>query len=186
MKNLARMLAVFTVVFFLKASAHAELFNVTNLNDAGPGSLRDAVLKAQKGDDISIIAKGTIVLKSTISIDKNISVEVPKSGDVIISGNGSIRPFTISADVTLFNLHIVNGKTELGGALSTSGKVILENCTLTMNNATEGGALYITETGWVVLQNSAVVKNFASVSGTSALKSLGTIEVGEGAQIENN
>jgi hypothetical protein len=176
MAKFVKMLTVFTALFLLKTSAFAETFTVTSLEDSGAGSLREAVSKAQSGDVISFMTNGTIVLKSTINIDKHLNILAPDEENVIASGGGNVQPFNISGNVTIRNLHIINGKAENGGAIAASGKLILDNCTLTMNSAHEGGALFIAENGWVLLKKCTMVNNFSEVSGSKGLKNLGTIE----------
>lgn len=176
MRSLVRMLALFSVLAMATASSFAETFVVQNLNDSGAGSLREAVAQAQPGDVVSFITTGTIVLKSTILIDKNINILAPEEETVIVSGGGAVQPFSISGNVLMQNLHIINGKADNGGAIAASGKLILDNCTLTMNSANEGGALFIAESGWVLLKRCTMINNFSAVSGSKGLKNLGTIE----------
>jgi len=176
MAKFVKMFVVFTALILLKTSAFAETVTVTNLDDSGAGSLREAVAKAQSGDIISFMINGTIVLKSTITIDKHLNIWAPDEESVIVSGSGQIQPFNITGNVTIRNLHIINGKATYGGAIAASGKLILDNCTLTMNSANEGGALFISQSGWVLLKRCTMIKNSSSIAGSSGLKSLGTIE----------
>ncbi len=69
--------------------AMAENLTVTNNNDAGAGSFRQAVVDAQPGDHISFSesffypegTNNTIVLDSEIVIDKSLSIEGPVDSD---------------------------------------------------------------------------------------------------------
>ena len=45
-------------------SAHANIITVTNTNDSGPGSLRQALMIANDGDTINFAVTGTIALTS--------------------------------------------------------------------------------------------------------------------------
>ena len=60
--------------------AHAATITVTNTNDSGPGSLRQALANANNGDTINFAVSGTITLTSG-------GLEVTKS--VAISGPGA-------------------------------------------------------------------------------------------------
>ncbi len=70
----------------LIAVVHAATFNVTNTNDSGPGSLRQAILdaNANAGHDTITFgagASGTIVLASTLpQIADDLTVSGPGAG----------------------------------------------------------------------------------------------------------
>jgi uncharacterized repeat protein (TIGR01451 family) len=95
---------------------------VTNLNDNGAGSLRDALTAAQNGDTIQLsssLADGTIVLTSgPLLINQDLSILAPSistgAPSVTISGNHASRVFDIEGgangiSLTLQNLDIENG-----------------------------------------------------------------------------
>ena len=48
------------LIFALNTSAHANIVTVTNTNDNGPGSLRQALADASRGDTITFAVTGTI------------------------------------------------------------------------------------------------------------------------------
>lgn len=60
-------------------AASAQAGEVTNLNDDGPGSLRQAIADAAPGEVITFVVRGTIVLTSgPLAINnKNIVIEGP-------------------------------------------------------------------------------------------------------------
>ena len=77
-----------------------SLLTVMNLNDSGPGSLRDAVAQANAapgGDMIQFAAglTGTITLKSEIQITDQLAILGPGAGNLTISGNDASRVFEI-------------------------------------------------------------------------------------------
>ena len=70
-------LAIFTVVTADPAQVSAATWTVTNCNDSGAGSLRQAVLDASSGDTIGFATSrvcSLITLASDIVISKNLTV----------------------------------------------------------------------------------------------------------------
>src|SRR5258708_22581384 len=58
--------------------SRAATLTVTNLNDSGAGSLRQALLDAASGDTITFSVTGTIVLSGTrLDITKNLTITGP-------------------------------------------------------------------------------------------------------------
>ena len=60
----------------LSASVYANLITVTNTNDSGPGSLRQALADANDGDTINFDASvGTVILATAeLAIDKSVTL----------------------------------------------------------------------------------------------------------------
>ena len=59
-------------------SAQAATITVTNTNDSGPGSLRQALANANNGDTINFTVTGTISLFSgELGIGKNVTISGP-------------------------------------------------------------------------------------------------------------
>ena len=66
----------------------AATITVTNTNDSGPGSLRQALADANDGDTITFAVTGTIVLTSGgLVIDKNVTISGPGADRLSIDGN---------------------------------------------------------------------------------------------------
>jgi hypothetical protein len=75
-------------------------FTVGNLADAGPGSLRQAVLdaNARPGADTIKFAgdvRGTITLASPIAFTDDLTVRGPGAGDLTVSGGAATRVFAV-------------------------------------------------------------------------------------------
>ena len=84
----------------MSAPAGAATFTVTNLNDSGAGSLRQAILDANAaaGDDTVQFQSGlsgTILLASQLAINSNLTINGPGASVLAISGNNSTGIFFI-------------------------------------------------------------------------------------------
>ncbi|WP_376695176.1 choice-of-anchor D domain-containing protein [Wenzhouxiangella sp. EGI_FJ10305] len=137
---------------FAAAPASAAQFTVTNNNDSGAGSLRQAVLDANASagaDEINFDAGvGTITLTSgQIEITDDLTILGPADRQTI-SGNGCSRIFEVAtADATLQRLRLIDGtgaeacdpaQSGQGGAVwSDQGSLSIIDCELS-DNRTEG------------------------------------------------
>ncbi|MGL5195500.1 MAG: choice-of-anchor Q domain-containing protein, partial [Chroococcales cyanobacterium] len=134
------------------------ILTVTNANDSGAGSLRNAIASAQAGDTILFdptLANQTITLTSgQLSINKNLIIDGTNAPGVTISGNNASRVFDVirapdfvPINVTLRGLTIANGKTTAAGedgagaGIRTANQTSLtvENSTFINNDAIYGG-----------------------------------------------
>src|SRR5262245_22724611 len=79
----------------LNKVAPANIIVVTNSNDSGPGSLRDALATANDGDTIDATGvSGTILLTSgELQIIHGVTINGPGAGTLAVNGNGSSRVF---------------------------------------------------------------------------------------------
>src|SRR5918999_1898939 len=113
----------------------AATFTVTNLNNAGPGSLRRAVsdANASAGPDNVVFAPGltgTITLTSgEIVITGSLVVHGPGAGLLTVNGNDLSRIFLVqnaaaaAIDVVLSGLTLTRGHAlDAGGAVSVIGE----------------------------------------------------------------
>ena len=134
------------------APAYGVEIPVTNTNDNGAGSLRDAIAIANPGDEITfnLTYPATITLTTgELVINGNIIITGPGSGQLSISGGNSSRVFNIlfGNTVIISGLTITGGKSanggpsedgEDGGGIYCSGGLILTDCIIS-NNATGAG-----------------------------------------------
>ena len=123
-------------------TAHAATFTVTNLNDSGAGSLRQAInaanVNAAAADTITFSVSGTIALVSTLpTITDTAGLTMDGTGQTLtISGNNAVQVMWVGtgASLTLNNLTIANGI-----AVGQGGGGILNNGTATITNSTFSG-----------------------------------------------
>lgn len=111
---------------------------VTVNDDAGPGSLREAVVTACDGDTIrfSSSVNDTIRLQSEIPINKNLIIDAVSADDIVLSGNNNTRIFKIESGVefSLSDITLYGGNhPTAGGALLNNGVVILDRVTFAKN-----------------------------------------------------
>jgi len=129
------------------AALPANIIEVTNTDDSGPGSLRDALAAANDGDEITFAIIGTIILTSgELLVDKSITISGPGADNLAVDGDAKSRVFHIGADatVTLSGLTITNGHafSDFGGGIyNDHGTLTLKACTVSNNFGMFGGGI---------------------------------------------
>lgn len=157
----------------------AATFTVTNTNDAGAGSLRQAVLDANAaaGADaiqFSFTSPQTITLTSgELVVTQTLTVTGSSVFPITISGNNSSRIFratSASSTLSLFFLNLTAGRALAsqnlghGGAITTVGPIQIQNCSISGNSADGlGGAVHHLDT--LSLTRSTISGNSAGGSG---------------------
>jgi predicted outer membrane repeat protein len=122
---------------------------VSNINNSGIGSLRQAILEAGStdGDRITFASNviGTIALTNgELVVGKSLTIQGPGSAPVIVSGNNASRVFrvTSSSKVNVSSLTISNGNTGAQGAgfYNDFGCTLaLSNCAVVANISGDNG-----------------------------------------------
>jgi hypothetical protein len=95
---------------------------VTNTNDSGPGSLRDALAAANDGDTIDATGvSGTILLTSgELQINHNVIINGPGAENLAVNGTATFTVFeNLASNVTISGLTITNGN---GGVSLTASE----------------------------------------------------------------
>jgi hypothetical protein len=160
---------------------HAATFQVSSLADAGPGSLRQAVLDANAApgaDEVTFQAglSGAIALASEILISDDLTITGPGAGLLSISGNGNVRIFHLDGGtrqiaVAVSGLTLTHGFSflEVGGALwAQHADLTLTDSVVSDSRAFFGGGLYL-EAGTHVVRNTTISGNSSgSLNGSSA------------------
>lgn len=167
-------------------------FTVRNLNDSGPGSLRDAIATAndRAGADVIVFREnlhGTITLNGSLAITDSLSIKGGGAEKLVISGDEVDRVFTIDEGndgnflgVKISRLTVTDGgNVAQGGAinnrenLTLSGVKVLENST---NVGGTGGGIYA-PLGNLTLRNCTISGNGAGGSGGGVFFAGGTLAV---------
>ena len=117
-------------------SAHAATITVANLNDSGPGSLRQALANANNGDTINFAVTGTISLGSgELVIGRNVTIAGPGANRLSIDGGHEFW----GPQATF---HVVSGKTVTISGLTITGHgggILNDEAILTVSNCVISG-----------------------------------------------
>ncbi len=156
---------------------------VTNTNDTGDGSLRQAIIAANNVNSIASPtitldgASGTITLASALpDITRDLTIDGPGSGNLTISGNNSVRVFSVMTGInaTFEGLTISNGTANQGGGIFNDGGIVtVENAVLSNNTATTfnavsqiiGGAGIASRNGDLTVTNTQITGSLGGASG---------------------
>ena len=148
-------LAAVLAALALAGPLHAATLTVTNGNDSGAGSLRDALTAAAAGDVITFGAGVTqVLLHSQLGITKNLTVNGP---GVTLDGQlkGRVLHVATGASATLRGLTITRGLlagkgidwngtansgSSWGAGIRNDGALVLDGVQVVGNYATGGGA----------------------------------------------
>jgi hypothetical protein len=126
--------------------SNAAIIDVTNTNDSGAGSLRQAISDANSMAGTDIIdatgVTGTITLLSALpNITESVTINGPTVGNLILDAGGGFRVLHLSSGANVINyLTITNGATSTtyGGAgiYNTGTSLILDHCIISNNTNT--------------------------------------------------
>ncbi len=153
-------------------------FTVTNVNDAGAGSLRDAIAQANSNVGADTIEFATnlgpkITLSSQLDISGDLTINGPGANKLAIDGNSLTRVlnFTGSNGTSyLNNITVSNGFATIGAGIElTGGSLTILSSAITGNQATDsGGGIHAAPgTNLTVIQsliaNNQATKNAAGI-----------------------
>jgi hypothetical protein len=166
---------IVAMLFFATITAlRADTITVTNTNDSGPGSLRQALADANGGDTIDFAVTGTISLTSgELVVDKSITISGPGADSLAVDGNAKTRVFHITSGrtVTISRLTVSNGRVfgfpdDIGaGIYNDHATLTVSNCTITANSADRSGGGLHNDHATLTLNNCAVSGNFGDNTG---------------------
>ncbi|MFN8348765.1 MAG: choice-of-anchor Q domain-containing protein [Spirosomataceae bacterium] len=168
-----RLPAIITGLLCLSCSfSFAATLTVTNGNDSGAGSLRQAIQNAVAGDNIIFSGVSTVTLTSDqLVIDKDLTIEGGSGVTVTRSTAGGtlqFRIFNINNNATVFlnSLNITNGNhPSQAGGVQNSATLTMNKCIVTGNTSGQGGGV----------QNDAAISliNCVLANNTSSFVSYG-------------
>jgi hypothetical protein len=164
---------------------------VSNTNDSGPGSLRQALVDANDGDTIDATGiSGAITLTTgELAVDKSVTINAGGADVLAVDGNATSRLFQIGTGktVTISGLTIRNGhddttgggiNNESGATLTITNSTLSGNTAGSVNNpAVEGGGIF--NSGTLTIVSSTVSANTAGgTSGSGGgIENLGTLTI---------
>ena len=151
-------------------------FTVTNTNDSGAGSLRDAVASANAntGPDTIIFDNAVFNTAHTITLTSGeldltdtatTTITGPGANLLSISGNNASRVLVVdvNASAAFSGLTVTGGNsTNAAGIYVNGGNLIANSIVISGNHSTDsgnGGAGLGTDTAVVTISNSAIVNN---------------------------
>ena len=146
-----------------------DVREVVNLNDSGPGSLRQTLADAAPGETILFAngLTGQIILFATLTINKAVTLRGPLDRSIALDGRNSVQIIIVTASTTatLANLHLTKGQNAIsnvgtltlvnslienstalgtagrGGAIANIGKLVVVDSTFRTNTGFNGGAI---------------------------------------------
>ncbi len=168
---------IMLVALTLPALVEAAPFTVTNTDDSGAGSLRQAVMDAEASAGADEIlfdgVTGTINLNSDLpELTESLTITGPGADVLTIDADGADHVFSIHSPTDDQDL-VVSGLT-LTGAVSSALKnrgvtehldtLTVDSCILTGNSASAGGAIN-PNGGTTTISNSTIFDNEAGNGG---------------------
>ena len=159
-----------------------------------PGSFTDLAGQIT-GTDVTLTRNYTYNEDSdsglTGGIEITQSVTIQGSGNIVIDASHKARVFNIAsgATVTLRGITFINGNADgNGGAITSDGVLIIDECTFKDNTATgHGGAVYLGVSSGDKVTNSEFTGNTAGLNGGAIDWRLGSFDgLVAGSVFENN
>jgi hypothetical protein len=170
-------------------------FGVWNTNNTGDGSLRQAIIDANKNPDasstITIAANGTVNLQSALDpLNKNITIIGPGEASFIVARNQSQSAFgifSIKADKTcsIQQISIKWGDTSHGGGVYNNGTLTLTNVALFANGADSGGAIY-NDSGATLVCNACAIDDNSVLNDGAGIDNEGYMTLALGTVVTEN
>ena len=178
--------------------AGAATFTVTNLNDAGAGSLRDAIGQANAtagADTIQFLGtlSGMIPVASEITITDTVHVAGPGVSTIKVDGNLGTRLFKVqhaggsAITATFSGMTLANGHaSDEGGAIWSNGdNVTVVGGILDSNIAnTRGGAIFVANAN-LSIDASGIWNSQTGSTGGAILFSAGDISITRSLIMDN-
>jgi hypothetical protein len=147
-------------------------FTVTNTNDSGIGSLRQAILDANNAEgedsivfDTALTGQIITLTSGQLDITDSLTIDGLGADDLTISGNDLSRVFQIDdgdalnfITVDLEGLMITDGSSDQGGGILNQENLTLADSVITGNSAVLGGGIF-NGSGSLAIANSNIDDN---------------------------
>ncbi|MEH2084533.1 MAG: Calx-beta domain-containing protein [Nostoc sp.] len=161
---------------------------VTNTNDSGAGSLRQAIINANNDPGIETIlfdttgifgdaTPDTITLTSgELNVTEGVIIQGTRANKLTISGNNTSRVFYATASLSIDGLKITGGNAgnSNGGGIYSTSSVTVSNSTISGNTTNSyGGGIYSTSS--VIVSDSSISGNTANSNGGGIYSSSATV-----------
>lgn len=184
--------------------AGAATITVLNLDDAGAGSLRQALADADDGDVIEFATglTGTISLLSTLQVEDGVTIVGPGASAVTLDGGDNVRimnidPVNVGRTVAISGLTFSRGSFFRDGAAlrfddnssADSDALVLTDTVFTDNTVTgedSGGAVYADQVASVTITNSTFTGNYSYYYGGAVATKRGQTLVVSGSTFIDN
>jgi hypothetical protein len=179
----------------------ANIILVTNTNDSGHGSLRDALAAANDGDTIDATGvSGTILLTSgELQINHNVTINGSGAQNLAVNGHATFRVFeNFASDVTISGFTVTNGLPPTGdnnggGGILSHGGLTLIDTSMLNNNAgglypppdAGGGGIGVSAGGTLTVAASIISGNESQQGPGGGISAGGTVTVSN-STINNN
>lgn len=180
-------------------AAEAATFNVTNLDDNGAGSLRQAIVDANNAAGADVVTfqaglTGTITLTSgQLYLADSVDIQGPGPAALTVSGNNASRVFYVYSsdallDVTISGLTITGGNNIVAGGIVNLGEnLILDDVVVTGNTAAFGGGVaFFYSPGSLTIRDSVISGNEAVGGAGLLVIDAGPVEIRNTVISENN
>jgi len=168
---------VLAVLFLSSIQSSADTFVVTNLNDPGAGSLRQAITNSNLNPGPDTIEfneglQGTIFLNvGNLAIQDDLTLTGPGADKITIDAEGKSHVFDVIDDdneknniVIISGLRLINGIASTGSLIDNNENLTLESCQFLNGNASiSGGAIY--NTRFLTVDSSMFENNSAEMGG---------------------
>jgi hypothetical protein len=168
----------------LPATAMAGSFPVTNVDSAGPGSLRAAIEGANANpgpDTIGIGVNGTIELEEALpTISDDVTITGPGANLLTVRRkSGEFRIFKIESlpccpEVKISGITVANGLAQSGAGIESTAVLVLERVAVVGNEAVASEGLTAAAEGGGILSKGSLLLRESTVSGHRAVASGGT------------
>ena len=161
-------------LLFLSAQpAGATTRTVTNLNDSGAGSLRQAIIDSASGDTINFAVTGAIYLTSgELQINHDLTITGPGAASLVIrrSTTSFFRIFFFDNGTwNVSGLTINNGHdTAVGGGIyNGNGNLTVSDCTITGNYSNSSGGGISNNSDGLSTNVTTTVRNCAFIANSN-------------------